>query len=75
VALEDNFEVTIRYRERLFASRAGLPVRTYQTVFRVRAADEEEANQRGRAEFEHLRLVSSVGWPRTIVDVRCRPLG
>ncbi len=71
---KDRYEVTIRYREGVFASYAGLPVRTYSGVFHVQGADEVEACDQARAEFEHLRRVSSVAWPRDIVEVVCRRL-
>ncbi|MBW2456520.1 MAG: SDR family oxidoreductase [Deltaproteobacteria bacterium] len=70
----DRYEVIIRYREPVFARYAGLPVRTYEWQHKLRAADAAEAEQKGRAEFEVLRLASSVGWSRDIVEVRCRRL-
>jgi len=66
------FDVTIRYREPVFARYAGLPVRTYEWQHQVRAADAADAERQGRAEFEVLRLASSVGWSRDIVEVRCQ---
>jgi NAD(P)-dependent dehydrogenase (short-subunit alcohol dehydrogenase family) len=68
----DDYEVVIRYREPLFARYAELPVRTYEWQHRVRATDATEAEQKARAEFEVLRLASSVGWSRDIVEVSCR---
>ncbi len=68
------YDVVIRYREPMFARYANLPLRTYEWHHQLRAADAAEAEQKGRAEFEVLRLASSVGWSRDIVEVHCRRL-